>query len=794
MNNLLASDQLRKNNQRYQKILLMLLPFHPPLIPPLGMACLKSFLQPHGYSVKTIDANLEEELREYYSHYFQVLGEHIPPHRQANFYNIGNELLRNHMMACIHYENENEYRELVKKLINKTFFCDFSNVLVDQLNAILERYYSSFKTYLLKVLDKEKPDVLGLSIFKGTIPSSLFAFRLAREIYPGILTVMGGGVLADQLAEGSPELEFFIKKTPYIDKILIGEGENLFLKLLQGQLPGSRKVYTLKDLQPHFVDLSSVNIPDFSDYDVGSYPYLANYTSRSCPFQCTFCGETIFWGTYRKKKPEQVVNEMRELYTKYKRQLYLMCDSLLNPTLDKLTNGLAHHGLPVYFDGYLRIDPPVCRRENTLRWRQGGYYRARLGVESGSQRILDLMHKKITIEQIKSAVASLANAGIKTTTYWIVGYPGETEEDFQQTLDLIEEMQDDIYEAEANPFWYYLNALVKSHDWAKHCETLYPEKAREMLILQTRVLNIPPLPEERFVRLCRFVKHCHRLGIPNPYSLSDIYQADQRWNGLHKNAVPPLNDFYQSKVTDPLRGIYPPSSISRDKPPAWRLPGDYESGKSQGKTVQNVSPPGILQFIIASELAGKLQETAVRENTSRWLTMLAILNTWLAIIANQDIITVGAAFPGHPLRPVTLDLTGNPDCRQILDRILQPAANDHGYSIIFAGYESLPAKTLITGLTPLSQLVNDSKNKENEFIECNYTLELDLLMEMVGEGDEIRLFIGCDHRRYRKETMERYFNRFSSILEAFLNSPGFHLSQLRSLDLDMAADEMDELF
>ena len=83
-------------------------------------------------------------------------------------------------------------------------------------------------------------------------------------------------------------------------------------------------------------------------------------------------------------------------------------------------------------------------------------------------RAMILISTKITTEQIKSAVASLAKAGIKTTTYWIAGYPGETEEDFQQTLDLIEEMKNDIYEAEANPFWYYLNALVKSDEWANH--------------------------------------------------------------------------------------------------------------------------------------------------------------------------------------------------------------------------------------------------------------------------------------------------------------------------------------
>ena len=70
------------------KILLMLLPFHPPLIPPLGIACLKSFLKPHGFDVKTIDAKTQEELRAHYSQYFHILAEYIPLYHQANFHNI----------------------------------------------------------------------------------------------------------------------------------------------------------------------------------------------------------------------------------------------------------------------------------------------------------------------------------------------------------------------------------------------------------------------------------------------------------------------------------------------------------------------------------------------------------------------------------------------------------------------------------------------------------------------------------------------------------------------------------
>jgi hypothetical protein len=77
---------------------------------------------------------------------------------------------------------------------------------------------------------------------------------------------------------------------------------------------------------------------------------------------------------------------------------------------------------------------------------------------------------------------------------------------------------------------------------------LYPPEARELLIMQTWGLeekNGQAITgrEEIYQRVNRFVEHCRKLGIPNPYSWPDIYKADERWKRLHANAVPPLVDF-----------------------------------------------------------------------------------------------------------------------------------------------------------------------------------------------------------------------------------------------------------
>jgi radical SAM superfamily enzyme YgiQ (UPF0313 family) len=543
--------QNKKKNINREKILLGLLPFWTPQIPPLGISCLKSYLEKHGYNVKIIDANTKEEFKEMYINYFNTLKQYIPENKQGNYYSIGHDVLQNHMMAHFNHEDEKEYIELVKILVYKTFFCPLECHQVIELNNIITEIFRRLEKYFFDLLDREQPEILGLSVNGATLPASMFLFKRTREKYPTIKTVVGGGVFSDQLAVGTPNFEIFLEKTSsYIDKIIIGEGEILFLKLLQGELSKTQRIYSNKDINFEMLDLSSADIPDFSGLDLQHYPYLASYTSRSCLFQCRFCSDTVFWGKYRKKKAKKVVEELSYLYKKHGYQLFMMSDLLLNPIINDLANEFTNSDVVIYWDGCLRVDNQVGNPENTILWRRGGFYKTKLGIESGSPRMLKMMNKNISIEQIKKALTSLSYAGIQTTTFWVIGFPGETETDFQQTLDLIEEMRNDIYEAECRPFYYYLSGQAGSGEWGigKESIPLYPENSKDMLLFQTWILDGEPSREETYQRVNRFVKHCDKLGIPNPYTLYELYEADQRWGNLHKNAVPSILEFKNKGV------------------------------------------------------------------------------------------------------------------------------------------------------------------------------------------------------------------------------------------------------
>ena len=562
-----------EKQQKSENVLLLLLPVWDPLVPPLGIASLKSYLENYGsYRVNVYDANIESCFRDIYDRYFNALRDFVPENKRKLLYNMGHEVLKNHTMAFINRTTEplQVYTNLLGEIVFKTFYTCLSEEQLLHLESIVKQFISRIEEYVLNHVETLQPDVFGLSVYSGSLPASLHAFRTVKKKYPHILTIMGGAVFSNELKPGSPNHIRLLNETPYIDKIIEGEGEILLLQLLNGDLGEEKKFYTKRDIKNLSVDLNQNPMPDFTDIDMDSYLTVSSSTGRSCPFECSFCSETIFWGRYTKRNADTIINEMQRLYKKYNKQLIFMCDSILNPVMDPLTEALQKIDEPLYFDGYFRIDKKSQDIQNTLKWRKGGYYRARMGVESGSEEVLALMHKKITIQQIKQAIINLATAGIKTTAMFVVGHPGETEENFQQTLKLIEELQDYLYEADCNPFQFYYSGQVDSAAWEAQFKklSLYDEQYDDLIFSKTWTLDVFPVREIAYERANRFVEFVEKLGIQNPYKLEDIIKADERWAALHKNAVPSILQIQHGKISREEKNrvtAYSLSDASADK-------------------------------------------------------------------------------------------------------------------------------------------------------------------------------------------------------------------------------------
>ena len=162
------------------KILLLMLPYWDPLIPPQGISQLKTYLQKHGYIIKTGDANAKEEFKRFYNRYFDVFRKYIPEDKQGNFFNIGHEIMRNHMMAHINYENEAEYTELVKTIIYNTFYTHFDDGQVMELKRLLDEFYKLLEDYilhLLKITFLMRHKLYCLFQIPGRLPDLYFLHR-----------------------------------------------------------------------------------------------------------------------------------------------------------------------------------------------------------------------------------------------------------------------------------------------------------------------------------------------------------------------------------------------------------------------------------------------------------------------------------------------------------------------------------------------------------------------------------------------------------------------------------------
>jgi radical SAM superfamily enzyme YgiQ (UPF0313 family) len=537
---------------KFENINLILLPFWSPLIPPLGLACLKSHLEKNGYKVSTTDLNVIDPFLSFYYSYFDEITQFVPRDKRGNFYSVGQDVLKNHLLAHLNRDSVNNYQGIVEEIVYKTFYSTPSERNIQNLIDIVDSFYRSIDEYLTQLLKERETTIYGFSVYSGNLGTSIYAARLIKTKSPESKVIFGGGVFADQLAPNTENLQKILAKYgDYIDHIIVGEGEDILIKILKNELP-EKKMYSLEDINWKPSNINKSEIPDFQDFILSKYPNIAYYTSRSCPFQCSFCSETVQWGKYRRRDSKKVAQDMIKLADIYEKPVLYLGDSLINPNINQISEELSTKDRTLYWDGCLRVDKNCCDIQKVTSWRNAGFYRARFGMESGSKRILEIMNKKITLEEMRIALKNIATAGIKTSTLWIVGHPEETEDDFQQTLNFIEENKEFIYDTEPTPFWYYPTGQSSSDFWLQKYKRrkLYSDEVNEALIVPTWILECEPDRQTIYSRLNRFVKFINDIGVPNPYSLKEIFDADIRWKKLHKNSVPVLVDLMSGQYND----------------------------------------------------------------------------------------------------------------------------------------------------------------------------------------------------------------------------------------------------
>jgi anaerobic magnesium-protoporphyrin IX monomethyl ester cyclase len=169
-------------------------------------------------------------------------------------------------------------------------------------------------------------------------------------------------------------------------------------------------------------------------------------TSRGCPFDCSWCSKPTFGRTYRQQSVGRVLAELEALHHRYRVDYVRFCDDVFGVDrrwLEQLLNRMIQDGPHLHFECLARVD--LLKPDLLERMKTAGLQRVYLGVESGSQKMLDAMSRGTRLAQIERVAASLRAHHVRQFWFLMLGYPGETLDDIEATLQLFRRFSPEEY-------------------------------------------------------------------------------------------------------------------------------------------------------------------------------------------------------------------------------------------------------------------------------------------------------------------------------------------------------------
>ena len=158
-------------------------------------------------------------------------------------------------------------------------------------------------------------------------------------------------------------------------------------------------------------------------------------TQRGCPYTCRWCSTAVYGQSYRRRSPENVVDEIVWLQENYDFDLIWFVDDVFTVShkwIREFHEALQKRAVKVRFETITRADRLTVEVLETLK--EAGCFRVWIGAESGSQRIIDAMDRRVDVGQVRTMIQAARKVGIEAGTFIMLGYPGETEADIIETV------------------------------------------------------------------------------------------------------------------------------------------------------------------------------------------------------------------------------------------------------------------------------------------------------------------------------------------------------------------------
>lgn len=305
-----------------------------------------------------------------------------------------------------------------------------------------------------KDLKEFKPDYLVVNIATPTLVHDMEAVKKAKTICPDVITIAKCAAflaLANRIMSEHDELDYGI----------LGEAEITLREILKG-IPKEHilGIYYKENGEikftgnrPFIEDLDSLPFPARHLVDNNIYRRPDNNkvqatikVSRGCPFHCFFCLATPVSGAkVRRRSPENIVAEIKECVEKYKIKNFLFWSDIFN--LDKewtmeLCRKIIESGLKITWSANTRADTADLEMAEMMY--KSGCRLVSIGVESGSQDMLNKMGKHITLDDVRRTVKVFKKAKIRIYNYFVIGLPWETEETAEETIKFAIELDSDF--------------------------------------------------------------------------------------------------------------------------------------------------------------------------------------------------------------------------------------------------------------------------------------------------------------------------------------------------------------
>ncbi|MEL6867674.1 MAG: radical SAM protein [Bacteroidota bacterium] len=169
-------------------------------------------------------------------------------------------------------------------------------------------------------------------------------------------------------------------------------------------------------------------------------------TQRGCPYTCRWCSTAVYGQSYRRRSPASVAEELELLQRDYQPDQYWFVDDVFTVSHKWLVNfrdELQKRQLNISFECITRADR--LNKDIVQVLKDCGCFRVWIGAESGSQKILDAMDRRVEVQQVREMIVEARNQGMQAGTFIMLGYPGETEEDIRETLDHLRISNPDLF-------------------------------------------------------------------------------------------------------------------------------------------------------------------------------------------------------------------------------------------------------------------------------------------------------------------------------------------------------------